>query len=431
MKHPAPAAASTIFALSSGRPPAAIAVVRVSGPQAGFVLDRIAGARPEPRRAVVAAIRDDGSDEILDHALVLWMPGPGTVTGEDVAELHLHGGRAVVDAVSAVLARTPGLREAAAGEFTRRAFENGRIDLNEAEGLADLLAAETQGQRRAALLAVGGVLSRRITGWQDRLLAVEAAIEAAIDYSEEDDVADDTFDAAMRDAAKVGKEINALLLLPRAERLREGVRVVVAGPPNSGKSSLVNALSGRDAAIVSPTAGTTRDVIEVPIALDGLPILLTDTAGLRAPQDDIEAAGIAKAEAVGKAADIVVWLGDEEALLGEVVIAIHSRADVRSPNPSRLCVSARTGVGLDQLTQAITQRAREILPGEDSVALNLRQHTALAALSDRIRAMLVSCDMLIAAEEARSCRRICDELTGKAAVEDMLDSLFGRFCVGK
>ncbi|MFA9201452.1 MAG: tRNA uridine-5-carboxymethylaminomethyl(34) synthesis GTPase MnmE, partial [Cypionkella sp.] len=284
----------TIFALSSGAPPAAIAVIRISGRQAGEALDTLAGRRPEPRRAGAMTLRDR-QGEVLDRALGLWLPGPGTATGEDVAELHLHGGRAVVAAVERELAAMPGLRRAEPGEFTRRAFANGRIDLAEAEGLADLLAAETELQRRAAMAMAGGALSRQVEAWRERVLALSATLEATLDFGDEDDVGALPGDFASRVEALAG-EIRKWLERPRAEPLREGFRVVLAGPPNAGKSSLFNALLEDEAAITAATPGTTRDVIERPVAIAGLPFVLVDTAGLRDVTDDaVERVGIARA----------------------------------------------------------------------------------------------------------------------------------------
>lgn len=431
MTPPEGAAPATIYALSSGRPPAAIAVVRISGPQAGPVLDSLAGTRPEPRRATVATLRDPADGELLDRALLLWMPAPDSVTGEDIAELHLHGGRAVVDGVTDTLSRVPGLRTALPGEFTRRALDNGRIDLNEAEGLADLLAAETQAQRRGALAASGGILSRTFAAWEQRLLAIAAAIEAAIDYSEEDDVGQATFQSAILEGQELERDIAAMLARPRAERLREGIRVVLAGPPNSGKSSLLNALCGRDAAIESPVPGTTRDLIEIPAGFGGLPFVLVDTAGLREAGDDIEAAGVERARRAVAGADIVIWLGDDQPPVARDVIAIHPRADSRPPHSHRLGVSAKTGQNLDVLVQGLVETAKALLPADGDAALNSRQHAIAAAMRMRLSATASTDDSLIAAAELRVARRLCDDLTGKSGTEEMLSVLFSRFCVGK
>src|SRR5690606_7805839 len=300
----------TIFALSSGAPPAGIAVVRVSGPGAGAALTSLAGRLPQPRRASRAVFRDhDGS--VLDDGLALWFPGPATATGEDLAELHLHGGRAVVTAVEAALAALPGLRRAEPGEFTRRAFINGRVDLAEAEGLADLLAAETELQRRAAIELAGGALSRRVEHWRDRLLMLSAQLEAVLDFDDEGDVA--TLPATFtREIEILSNELASSLDAPSAELLREGYRVALAGPPNAGKSTLCNALVESEAAITAPLAGTTRDVLVRPVALGGIPFSFVDMAGLRqGGADPVETIGIERAEAEIARADLVLWLGPE------------------------------------------------------------------------------------------------------------------------
>ena len=281
----------TIFALSSGSPPAAIGVVRVSGPAAGAALTALSGMLPQPRRASYRALRDaDGA--VLDQALVLWFPGPNTATGEDLAELHLHGGRAVVVAGEKALLGIAGLRRAEPGEFTRRSFANGRIDLAEAEGLADLLSAETELQRRSALAMAGGAFSRQVEQWRDRVLVASAAVEAVLDFGDEDDVSDLPPDFVSR-LTDLRGELQTWLSRPRAEALREGFRVVLAGPPNAGKSTLFNALVEDEAAITSPLAGTTRDVLTRAVSIGGVPFLFGDTAGLRDETgDEIEAIGI-------------------------------------------------------------------------------------------------------------------------------------------
>lgn len=424
-------APETIYALSSGRPPAAIAIVRISGPAAGATLDRLAALRPAPRRATAVDLHDPQNGELLDRALVLWLPGPKTATGEDLAELHLHGGRAVIDGVLRTLERQPALRSAQTGEFTRRAFENGRIDLNEAEGLADLLVAETQSQRRAALLASGGALSRHIADWQSRLLAISAAMEAVIDYSDEDDVGaviDTDSDLVLK---QIAKEMEAVLARPSVERLRDGVRIVVAGPPNSGKSSLINALSGRDAAIASPRAGTTRDLIEVPLSLGGLPVILVDTAGLRETEDEVEVIGVGRAQGAIASSDLVIWLGDEVFSGGDHALNIQPFADLGRTHPDRISVSSLTGENIDVLIEELKTRAAALLPLEGEVALNRRQRGLFHRIVDHLHGAIDIENPLIVADELRASLRLCDELTGRAGVEDMLDTLFGRFCIGK
>lgn len=420
----------TIFALSSGAPPAAIAVVRVSGPAAREALAALAGQVPEPRRAVAAELSDI-SGVPLDRALVLWLPGPGTATGEDVAELHLHGGRAVVAAVETALSALPGLRRAEPGEFTRRAFANGRIDLAEAEGLADLLAAETESQRRGALAMAGGALSRMIENWRERVLGLSAQVEAVLDFGDEDDVGDLPSDLE-RQVEALASDIRSWLSQPSAERLRDGIRVVLAGPPNCGKSSLFNALLDNEAAIVTPIAGTTRDVIERPAAIDGVPFILVDTAGLRGDAgDDVEAVGISRAHAQMLQADLVLWLGPEgRGPAGAWEIASKADLPGTSKSAPRAVVSAVSGDGIVGLRRALAEAGRSLLPAVGEVAFNRRQASLLeeaaAALDDPDAAK-----PLILAEKMRYARASFDRITGWSTTEDMLDALFGRFCIGK
>ncbi|MCX7676736.1 MAG: tRNA uridine-5-carboxymethylaminomethyl(34) synthesis GTPase MnmE, partial [Alteraurantiacibacter sp.] len=354
----------TIFALSSGMPPSGIAVIRISGPEAGSALQALAGRLPEPRRATRVWLRD-ASGDLLDDGLALFFPGPRSATGEDLAELHLHGGRAVIEAVEMALAAMPGLRRAQAGEFTRRAFANGRIDLAEAEALADLLAAETELQRRAAMANLGGLLSTRVEGWRQILLRLSAEIEAVLDFADEDDPAQLASDFAVRIAA-LADDLFAVLSQPSAEPLREGYRVALAGPPNAGKSTLFNALLESDAAITAPIAGTTRDVLVRPVAIAGVPFSLVDMAGLRDEGDDtVEAIGIARAEQEIARADLVLWLGPEgQGPVGAWEIdAQADRSDISRKVAPRFRVSAVTGEGLPELRQALVDHARSHLPG--------------------------------------------------------------------
>ena len=304
----------TIFALSSGRIPAAIAVVRISGPRAGDALKAISGRIPEPRKAAFARVRDPASGGPIDEALALWFPGPNSETGEDVAELQVHGGRAVLAAVFDALGRMEGLRPAEAGEFTRRGFENGKIDLTAVEGLADLVAAETEGQRRQALRQMQGALRARAESWREKLISALALVEAGIDFSDEGDVPEDLTAPARTIARELEAEIAAALDDGRrGERLREGMVVAIAGPPNAGKSTLLNRLAQREVAIVSPHAGTTRDVIEVHLDLGGWPVTLLDTAGIRDTADPVEMEGVRRAQARAAAADLVLWVVDASA----------------------------------------------------------------------------------------------------------------------
>ena len=419
----------TIFALSSGAPPAAIAVVRISGPCADAALQALAGSLPEPRTARLAALQHGG--ELLDNALVSRFPGPQSATGEDVAELHLHGGRSVVAAVLAALGAMAGLRAAEPGEFTRRAFENGRIDLAEAEGLADLLMAETQSQRRAALALAGGALSRQIEVWQQMLLDLSGRLEAVLDHSDEGDVTPAAFPEG--ETAALAGEIEAYLRRPPAERLRDGLRVVIAGPPNAGKSSLLNAIAGREAAITSEIAGTTRDLVEAPTAIGGAPFLFIDTAGLRDGGDAIETIGVERALASLAAADLILWLGDPAACPDrERAILVHAKADILPADPrAEVAVSAKTGEGLDALVARLIARARDLLPAEGEVAINARHRAALTEALEWLQEAGGTGDPLIAAESLRQARSALDRVTGRAGVEDMLDALFGRFCIGK
>ncbi len=404
-------------------------MVRISGPAAGGALDALAGTRPNARHASYRRLSNPADGEELDHALVLWLQGPGTATGEDVAELHLHGGRAVVAAVLAALARMPGLRAAEAGEFTRRAFENGRIDLAEAEGLADLLAAETESQRRAALALAEGGLGRVVEAWQSKLLRCAAMIEAELDFSDEGDVREGVMPRVAEGIAALSREIGRMLASPPAERLRDGVRVVVAGPPNAGKSSLFNVLVDRDAAIVSEIAGTTRDRIEAPVVLAGVPLVLIDTAGLRESGDAIEAIGVARAEAALAAADIVLWLGEAGDAPKDALL-VSAKSDLGSNRPD-LPVSVLSGEGVSNLREIIIERAKALLPRPDALAINQRHRDILNEVQPLLDQVASEDDLLIAADHLRAAREQLNRITGRAGTEDMLDTLFGRFCIGK
>ena len=425
--------ADTIFALSSGRPPAAISVIRVSGPHAHRAGVLLAGDLPGARQAAVRELRDPGSGELLDEALMLRFDAPASSTGEDVVELHCHGGRAVVEAVLAALGRIDGLRQAQPGEFTRRAFENGRIDLTEAEGLADLIEAETESQRRAALLMAEGGLSKQITPWQGRLLELSARAEAAIDYVDEDSV--DVDPKLSGECGALAKELAQWLGRPRSDPLRDGLLIVLAGPPNSGKSSLLNALVGYERAIVTDLPGTTRDHIEVAAALGGVPVRLTDTAGLRDSDEPVERIGVERARRLVELADVLVWLGEPgRAPDHPRLIRVHSRADLadRGPAPpDSLAVSAVTGLGREALTAAIAKHARSLLPAEGQLALNRRQADCLGEARDALVIAAGTGDLVIVAEALRSARAAFNRLTGRAGVEELLDGLFGRFCLGK
>jgi tRNA modification GTPase len=428
---------STIFAVSSGAPPAAIAILRLSGAGAFAAVRMLAGDLPPPRRAALRALRDPADGALIDRAFVLLFPAPRSATGEDVAELHLHGGRATVRAAMAALARIEGLRAAEPGEFTRRALMNARIDLSEAEGLGDLLMAETEAQRRAALMTAEGGVRRRVEGWRVATLECAAQIELLLDHADEEDAGDEQAVVnALRDRiAALQQEIAVILAEPPVERLRDGIRVVLGGPPNSGKSTLFNAMAGRDAAIVSPIAGTTRDRIEAPIVREGVAWLLVDTAGLTEVADDpIEAIGIGRSHEAMAAADIVLWLGDgEPPSLDAEMIAVHARADLpgRGEVPDgRVAVTAVDG-DVAGVWHALRERAAALLPRADALALNRRQRELLEEAERQLGSAQREDDLLLTAEALRCARNAFDAITGRAGVEELLDALFGRFCIGK
>jgi tRNA modification GTPase len=449
----------TIFALSSGRPPAAIAVVRISGPRAADALTALIGRVPAPRRAVLARLRDPADGETIDQALVLWFPGPHSETGEDTVELQLHGGRAVVAATLATLGRLDGFRPAEAGEFTRRAFDNGRLDLTRVEGLADLIGADTEAQRRQALRQLEGLLGNRADDWRNRLIEALALVEARIDFSDQD-VPDDLLEPARHAARQLADEIDQTLADGRrGERLRDGLVVAIAGPPNAGKSSLLNGIVRREAAIVSPYAGTTRDVIEVHLDLDGCPVTLLDTAGIRDSVDPVEQEGVRRARARAGAADLVLWVIDGAAG-GEIpldVLAtdfpdtdkwlIWNKIDLLSPlrvkslnsiiyklDYRSFFVSTLTEAGYSELLPALVAKAGEFLGGgEPAVVTRARHREALERAAEALhRALAHGTDQEdLIAEDLRLAARALGRLTGRVDVEDILDVIFRDFCIGK
>lgn len=452
MPMPADALAhETIFAPASGFGRAAICVVRLSGPGTAPALEALAGALPEPRRMSLRTLRNPESGEPLDSALVVYFPGPASFTGEDMAELHVHGGVATRAGVLAALSRLPGLRVAEPGEMTRRAFLGGRMDLAAVEGLADLIDAQTRAQARQALrqLSSGGIGAKAQT-WRERLVAARATIEAAIDFSDEGDVPADVAAGLGAEAGAIADAMRAALADGRrGERLREGFVVVLAGPPNAGKSTLVNALTCRDVAIVSPIAGTTRDAIEVSCDLGGLPVTLIDTAGLRETQDAVEAMGVARTKARIEEADLVVWLDPAdapaapEAAAAEEVAVLHvlAKADLAeadAPARGAIALSAATGQGIDALLARIEEIARAAMgDGSDALVTRERHRVALeraAQALDRARTVLDAAGTLpteLAAEDLRLATRALESIIGRVDVEDVLDALFASFCIGK
>ncbi len=404
----------------------------MSGPHAKAAASRLAGALPDPRMAVLRDLRDPVDGRLLDSALLLRFDGPRSATGEDVVEFQCHGGRAVIAAILDALTSCDGVRLAVPGEFTRRALINGRIDLTEAEGLADLLEAETETQRRAALALASGGLSRQIEAWRSRIVDLSARAEAAIDYVGEEDETGADMTPLRREAADVASELTRWLERPRAEPLKQGLRVVIAGPPNAGKSSLINTLSGQERAIVLDTPGTTRDSIEVPLSLGGVAVTLIDTAGLRDSSDRAERIGVGRAQREIANADVLLWLGaptEAPAHLRRVVV--QSKADLSRGTRSGadLSVSSVTGENISALLTTIEGLASELLVSGDGITPNQRQAKAIedaaASLTD------VPHDIVLLAESFRSARDALDRVTGRVGIEDTISALFGRFCLGK
>lgn len=438
----------TIFALASGAGRAGVAVVRASGPLAGAALTTLVGTLPEPRRAALRALKADGG-ELIDRALVLWFPGPASFTGEDVAEFHIHGGPAVISALSEALT-TLGLRPAGPGEFTRRAFERGQLDLTEAEGLADLIDAETEAQRAQALAQMGGALSGLYAGWRDQLIDILASIEGEIDFPDEDDVPENL-------AARAGPPLDTLIEAlrthlsdgRRGEQVREGFAIAIIGAPNAGKSSLLNHLARREAAIVSDIPGTTRDVVEVRDVRAGFVVMFADTAGLREAADVIEAEGVKRALARAEAADLRCLvldvsretLSDETARLlrpGDVILANKADLSDRSISAAEgvavFAASVKTGEGLDAFENWLDSEITRRLGAREAAPLSRARHRqlverALESLMEA-RARLLSSPELAGAEVNRAIRAL-GELTGAVSIEDVLDRVFSQFCIGK
>lgn len=436
-------ASDTIFAPASGAGRSAISVIRISGPAAGAGLRALAGALPEARRAVVRPLRHPHAGEILDRALVLWLPGPASFTGEDVAELHIHGGIAVRAAVIAALGDLDGFRPAEPGEFTRRAFLNGRMDLTAVEGLADLIDAETEAQRRQAVRQIDGALTTIVADWRERLIDTLAWYEAALDFADEDDVPAGASDAAAGRLHAIRLEVEAeLSRARRGERLRDGFVVVIAGPPNAGKSTLLNALARREVAIVSPHAGTTRDAIEVRCDLGGLPVVFVDTAGLRETMDPVEQIGIARARRRMDDADLIMWLAEPGRgfAMNDVKsadrIKVATKADqAQHAEHADIVVSAETGLGMDSLLDLVQRKAADALVGQGDAVLTRERHRKafedLAASLIRGEAAAGLGRDELAAEDVRLALRALGRVTGSVDVEDILDRVFSAFCIGK
>ena len=434
----------TIYALASGRPPSAIAIVRVSGPRAAAALEILCGRLPRPRLATLATLTSPETGPI-DQAVALWFPAPHSATGEDVAEFQLHGGRAVIAALFAALGKIDGLRPAEPGEFTRRAFENGKLDLTEAEGLDDLIHADTDRQRKQALRQLQGLLGHRAQSWRRQIIEAMALVEAGIDFSDEGDVSEELMAPALARVDALKNEIKETLAASaQSERLREGLQVAIAGPPNAGKSTLLNRLARREAAIVSPHAGTTRDVIEVHLDLDGYPVTLIDTAGLRETIDPVEQEGVRRARARAESADLVLWMCEADEVARKSpefaggaapVWVIRNKVDLApTRGEGAFAISAVTGEGVDALVTALVDYARDYFGGGEAALVSRARHRAL--LTEAVEALERAGSRAgegdeIVAEELRIAIHALGRLLGRVDVEEILDSIFREFCIGK
>jgi len=449
-----PIAADTIYAPASAPGRAGVAVIRLSGPACAGVCRRLTATAPPPaRRAALRAIRDPRSGETLDQGLVIWFPGPHSLTGEDVLELQVHGGRAVIGGVLDALGGLSGLRAAEPGEFSRRAFLNDRLDLTAAEGLADLVEAETRAQARQALRQLGGELGRLYMGWREVLLGALARLEAEIDFAPDEEVPDHLVSRVRPEIAGLSAEMARHLADDgRGERLRAGLSVAVVGPPNAGKSSLVNHLARRDVAIVTATPGTTRDVLEVPLEIAGYPVTLLDTAGLREVVDEAEAEGVRRARERAETADVRLVLFDgaawpeldraSVALADESAIVAVTKADLeRSGTRPRIggrparAISCVTGQGIDALLDALGEAAARLCASGDAPLISRSRHRS--ALRETLEALERFCaapedaELALLAEDLRLASRALGRITGQVAVDDLLDRIFGEFCIGK
>lgn len=433
----------TIFALSSGRLPSGVAVVRVSGPRVRFVLETIIGILPTPRNAAYKLFRARNGDPI-DHGLVLFFPGPNSFTGEDCAEFHAHGGKAVVERLLAELGEIAGCRLAEAGEFTRRAFSNGKMDLTIAEGLADLIAAETEGQRRLALQVASGTQRELYTEWRQRLLRARAFIEAELDFADESDVPGSVSEQVWQSLALLRTEIeNHIASGKRASMLRDGLHVVIVGAPNAGKSSLLNFLAGREVAIISEEAGTTRDLLEVKLDLGGIPVYVTDTAGLRETESVVEKIGIERARARMADADLVLLLEDmnDPVVIGTeetpaTLWTVGTKADLseKADGGWSYRISTRTGEGLDGLLTDLQNFAEaQIGQIEDAVPTRQRHISLLRSTVGEIDKALngTNFPLELRAENMRLASQYLGRITGDVDVEEILDVIFSQFCIGK
>jgi tRNA modification GTPase len=433
-------ALDTIFALSSGAPPAGIAVIRFSGPLARFAFETMAGGASQPGQLVLRNILTPVSGELIDRALVAWFPGPRSFTGEDSGEFHVHGGVAVVSAVFDGLAKLAGFRPAEPGEFARRAFANGKLDLTELEGLADLIAAETEAQRRLAVSQAGGNLRRRLETWRERIIGLRAHAEAAFDFSDEADVPPDVDRDAVLRAGEIAAEIDLFLSdSHRGEIVRQGFEVLLMGPPNSGKSSLLNALAMREVAIVSPEPGTTRDLIEVALDLGGNKVVLVDSAGLREGVGAVEREGIRRAMRRADNADLAVWMvpvgegiSGPPSGIGCELLTVRSKDDSGAFQTGSVSVM-RPG-GMDWIVAELGRRAGQMAPVPNEALVTRARHRSCLSASSAWLKQAAAQDGLLPEVRAEFLRMASDEIgriTGKIGVEDLLDRIFSEFCIGK
>lgn len=430
----------TIVGLSSGNLPSGVAIIRISGPQTRKVLSALGIRELVPRLAKLVNISDTRNEELLDRGLCLWFPGPNSFTGEDCAELHVHGGRAVVDALLSSVISVEGVRLADAGEFSRRAFENGKFDLTEIEGISDLIAAQTEAQRKQALSQSGGSLRNLYDGWRQELIRIQAMMAAEIDFVEEDDVPEDSGVACFSEIDSVAKEIRSHLDDDKVgEIIRDGFKVAIMGPPNAGKSTLLNTLAKRDVAIVTDVAGTTRDVLDVHLNIEGYEVVISDTAGLRDTIDLVEIEGIKRANIKAEEADLVIWLDDvvspEGVLEGfdhKDVIYLLSKDDVN--DKPGISISCKTGNGLDWLISEISSRLSNLSELTENSVISRKRYRiclgkCLSYLDDCEE--LAASDVDLVADNLRSAGVQLGKITGRIDVEDLLDVIFSEFCVGK
>lgn len=443
----------TIFAVSSGAGRAGIAVVRLSGPLCGRILGDLTGRELVARRFSAGALRDPFSGGVIDRGVAVWLPGPGTATGEDMCEFHVHGSGAVIARLFGCLREYPGVRIAEAGEFSRRAFVNGKMDLVEVEGLGDLLDARTEGQRLLALRQMSGETSATVSGWRDALLFLLARTDAALEFGEEEDIVDEALMALQVDLTSLRDELEiAVERAAAAGSLRDGIQVVLAGWPNTGKSSLLNRLAGREAAIVSSRPGTTRDIVEVQLDLEGVPVVLRDTAGLRdASNDEIELIGMARTRDAASEADVVVWVWSEDVTGSWAVdsgvipsISLRNKSDLPRVNLDRIrngfgeCetveVSASAGDGITAFLTVLSAKVQSRVGGwERAVVVQGRQVEALKGsiryLNDALGRDASRLELIVA--DLRGASLCLGQITGHIDVEDWLDGIFSRFCIGK